>query len=139
MTPDLLLARAAKAVLIAAAPDGFPQDCPIVATGDIEPQARPYLVCLVENGESPHPLMRKATLVLRLRTRPDEHPATTSDPWLAIARDFLTYHSASLHATLIPQGWKLKKFTPGPWSTEEEEDRGRIAEMRWTCILQELS
>lgn len=130
---DQLLSEAVKAILIAAAE--IDPAVSIRASGDQNPVERPYLVSFCEDGTTPHPQLRKTTLVLRMRTRADETPAGQGAAWHQQAVDFLKRNPAALHATLLPHGYQLTHFTAQSFTETPEEERGHEYDQRWSVWL----
>lgn len=131
---DEILTQAVAAVLRAAEIEGLPEGFTIRASGDTEPVERPYLVALTEDGTSPHPALRRVTLVLRLRTRADEQDSAESSAWHGAALGWLMENPAALHATLLPLGLRLMKFfNEGFLDGLDDEERGREYDQRWGC------
>jgi len=131
MSPDLTLAQAVQAILLADRPAGLPADVSIRAMGDTQPVERPYLVAFCEDGASPHPQLRQTTLVLRLRTRGDEQDPAAATGWHRAAVDYFRANPACLRATLAPHGITLTNFTATDYAEAEEPARGREYDQRW--------
>jgi len=137
MTPiDQTLSQAVKAILTAA-PIGLDSSITIRASGDQEPIERPSLFAFCEDGTTPHPLLRKTTLVLRLRTRADEVTPGTGAEWHKLAADWLTANPASLRATLAPHGLQLTRFTAQSFTDTPEGERGHEYDQRWTVWIRD--
>jgi len=135
---DHTLCAAVAAILNADRPAGVDAAVSITADQETATMVRPALIALCENGESPHPRLRKVTLILRLRTRADEQDASDAAGWHQAAVDYFIANPASLYATLQVFNLRLKKFQPGMSSDEPDDRRGRIYEQRWTAVIQLL-
>jgi hypothetical protein len=112
-----------------------PASIPIRAMLDVEPVERPFIVAVAGAGESVHPLVRRLTLALRVRYQADDIAAGPATQHLHASAAALIERSYNFIVALNTAGLRILVWTPGEFSSENEDERGRFAELTWTVTL----
>lgn len=130
--------QAVKEILTTYKPTGVPATFGIRTAQDTTKAEKPYIVASAENGETPHPRMRKLNLILTstLRTGDEETgPDQESHQHFVNA---LEQHLPEFAAALLAQQLHLRKFVAGATSEEIENGRATASATVWTLWLQIL-
>jgi len=131
---ELTLTNAIRDV-ISAATRPVPAGVPIRAMFDPEPVERPFMVAIADAGESLHPRVRRITLALRVRYQADATTAAVATGYLHACAAALMARATALATALAAAKLKIMVFTPGEFTGENEDDRGRYSELTWTVTL----
>ncbi len=127
-----------KEVLSANRPAGVPDSFTIRAAQDIEKVERPYLVASSENGESPHPQMRKLNLILTTHTRVDDAETLPCAEIHQRLVNALLENGADVKTGLAARQLRLRKLVLGATGEEIEDGRGNAHSTVFTIWVQIL-
>lgn len=125
MTANQIIIGALGSILRAARPAALPDTVQIVTEGDTEPLVRPYMVFESGASQELHPRLQRVGVTMTLHTRADEQTDDVAGGWVQAASDALLANAGSLHSTVFPHGWRVKKLTGATGEDGEEPDRAR--------------
>lgn len=132
------LTAAVRDLLESHRPDGLPAGFTIRAEHDSEKLERPYLVISADNGETPHPAMRKLSLILTTRRRTDDETTGPAKELHQRCVNALEQNLPALATALAAVQLRLRKLVPGPTSEEIVDGRSESSSATWTAWLQIL-
>ena len=125
MTANQIIISALGSILRATRPAALPDTVQIATEGDTEPLVRPYIVFESGDSQELHPRLQRVGVTMTLHTRADEQTDDVAGGWIQAASDTLFANAGSLHSTVFPYGWRVKKFTGTTGDDGEEPDRAR--------------
>jgi hypothetical protein len=132
------LNTAVKEILTTYRPAGVPDSVSVRVAQDTAKIEKPYIVISSENGESPHPAMRKLNLIFTSTLRTGEEETAPGEETHQHFVNALEAHASELAAALLEVQLKLRRLVMGATSEEIEDGRATASATVWTVWLQIL-